>query len=60
MRASDLIRQASDRFANDLEVMKDPGLDQFVAIECRSAAARILLDALDRLEDVFQTLPVPP
>src|ERR1019366_4250882 len=60
MRASDLIRQASDRFANDLEVMKDPGLNQFVAIECRSATARILLDAFDRLQDVFEALPVPP
>ena len=60
MRASDLIRESSDRFANDLEVMKDPGLDQFIAIECRSATARILLDALDRLQDVFEALPVPP
>lgn len=48
--------QGVNSLAKDLEVVENPDLDQFVTIEFFPAAAPVLLDAVDRLQDVEDSL----
>ena len=54
------LRQTARRFAYDLEVMRQSGLNQFVRHEGVPALGGMTSDALDGLEDVVQALTVVP
>jgi hypothetical protein len=46
--------QRTTGFANNLQVVDDPGLNQFIPLKSLSSAHRLSLDSRDRLEDVAQ------
>jgi len=44
-----LSQVSNRRLSNDLNVVHDPGLNQFIMIEGMATAHRVLLDTVDRL-----------
>src|SRR5215475_4461683 len=56
MRIVKISAELCRSLANDLEVMSNPDLDQFVLVEGIPASGRVTLDTVDRIEDVSEAL----
>ena len=55
-----LVGQPSGGLSDDLDPADDRGLDELVVGEGGAAPGGLLLDALDRLQDVEEALAVAP
>lgn len=60
MSRSQLVREASASLADDLQVVNDPHLHERIRVEGLAVELGLLLNTVDRFEDVLEAIEVAP